>query len=681
VNEAYAMASRMALLFVFVALSAPLTVVSSGLDVTPLQKVVEMLDSALAKGKKEKHEEEVEFAKFHEWCDTVRAEKTKSIADLKDEIMQLAADIDAAKADAETLSQEIEELEAEIAKLNSDLDAATAERNKENEAYKAAHKDFSESIDAVARAIQVLKSKEGDIPQSLAQVANSKLVDANTKTVITSFLALDSDESLAAPEANAYEFQSGGVVALLKKLKLKFEDQKLTLEKEEMTAKANFEVLAQQLTDDIKADKEAVEKKTATKGKRLSDAAEAKGDKKVAETSLAEDEKTLSDTLAECKATSEDFENNQVTRAGEITAITKAIEILNSDAVAGGAEKHLPKLIQKQTAPMLAQLRSAVRDPEVANRVADFLQARAKSSGSRYLALVAARAREDPFAKIKKMIKDLIVKLMEEANAEADQHAYCETELATNKQTREIKSSEVEDLTANLEEQEALFEKLTTEISALSDSIAETKAAQSKATNIRSDEKATNKVTVADAQQAQDAVQKAIKVLKDFYSSSADLAFVQGKGALGAGLKEEMKQAALPTYRGQQDGSTGIFGMPEVVLSDFARLESETSAAEDAQQSAYDKMMDETNEDVAVKETEMNHKVDKKDKCGEDITSLKKDLKLTQEELDKALDYYSKLKAECVDTGLSYEDRKKAREEEIASLQEALKMLNGEDLA
>jgi len=279
------------------------------------------------------------------------------------------------------------------------------------------------------------------------------------------------------------------------------------------------------------------------------------------------------------------------------------------------------------------------------------------------------------------MIKDLIVKLMEEANAEADQHAYCETELATNKQTREIKTSEVEELTASLEEEEATFERLTTEITELSDAIAAIKAQQSEATKIRGEEKATNTATVADAKVAQDAVQKAIKVLKDFYASAADLSLVQGKGALGVGLKEQMREVALPTYKGNQDSSTGIFGMLEVVLSDFARLESETSATEDSQQSAYDKMMDETNEDVAVKETEMNHKTNQKDQANENIHSLKKNLKMTQDELDKALDYYAKLKAECVDTGLSYEERKKAREEEIVSLQEALKMLNGEDLA
>merc|ERR1719305_50386 len=99
---------------------------------------------------------------------------------------------------------------------------------------------------------------------------------------------------------------------------------------------------------------------------------------------------------------------------------------------------------------------------------------------------MATQAQSDPCTKIKTMIKDLIVKLMEEANAEADQHAYCQTELATNKQTREIKSEEVDELTAELESQNALFEKLTTEIAQLSDEVAEIKAQQKEATDNRS---------------------------------------------------------------------------------------------------------------------------------------------------------------------------------------------------
>ena len=47
----------------------------------------------------------------------------------------------------------------------------------------------------------------------------------------------------------------------------------------------------------------------------------------------------------------------------------------------------------------------------------------------------------------------------------------------------------------------------------------------------------------------------------------------------------------------------------------------------------------------------------------------------------KALAYYEKLKPSCVDSGVSYEDRVARRKEEIQSLQEALKILNGDDIA
>merc|ERR1719482_2442618 len=101
-------------------------------DVTPIQKVIEMMDGMLAKGKQEKHEEEVEFAKFHEWCDQVREEKTNSIAEATAQIEELAAAIDKAESDAEVLAQEIAELQAEIAKLTDEKDSATAVRKKEN---------------------------------------------------------------------------------------------------------------------------------------------------------------------------------------------------------------------------------------------------------------------------------------------------------------------------------------------------------------------------------------------------------------------------------------------------------------------------------------------------------------------------------------------------------------------
>ena len=143
-------------------------------------------------------------------------------------------------------------------------------------------------------------------------------------------------------------------------------------------------------------------------------------------------------------------------RAEEIEAIEKAIEIIGSGAVAGNADKHLPAM---ETGSSFAQLRT--RDDGNQAKVAKFLQAASDRLGSRVLSLVAQRIESDTFVKVKKMIKDLITKLMEEAAAESEHKGWCDEELSTNKQTRKEKTAGVEALHAQIDEVEASIAKLT----------------------------------------------------------------------------------------------------------------------------------------------------------------------------------------------------------------------------
>merc|ERR1719230_2315984 len=140
-----------------------------------------------------------------------------------------------------------------------------------------------------------------------------------------------------------------------------------------MTLKGNYEVLNQQLTDDIKADNAAIKKKTAMKAKRLGDAATAKGDKEATEESKAKDEGVLSDTNAECRQTSDEYEKNQVVRAGEIKALTKAIEIMSSGDVSGMGDKHLPASFLQTKSSSFAQLRSSSSGDLARQRLVEFL--------------------------------------------------------------------------------------------------------------------------------------------------------------------------------------------------------------------------------------------------------------------------------------------------------------------
>jgi hypothetical protein len=494
-------------------------------------------------------------------------------------------------------------------------------------------------------------------------VRDAAWLEPKAKAVLTAFLEMD-QEPVGPPQANAYEFQSGGVIAIMEKLRHKFQDQLLALEKEEMNAKANFEALAQELEDNIKYDTETVADKTARKAERLEFAAKCKGELDVTEKTKAQDEQILQDTLTECHAKSEEYEKNQVLRKQEIDAIRKAYDILASPEVAGNAEKYLPAaMAQTKTAASLAQLQAKDSKDVNRDRAVKYLQMKAKKTGSQYLAMMALRVSEDPFTKVKKMIKDLIVKLMEEANAEADHNAFCTSELATNKQTRENKAAEVEKLTALSERLTADITLLSEEITELADGIAQIMKEQDEATKMRAEEKATNEQTIADAKAGQGAVEQAIKVLRDFYAKAADASLIQ------------------EPYKGMQDTKGGVLGLMEVCLSDFARLETDTALDEEKAQTAYEKFMAESTQEKEVKEVTKEHKEGNKHKAEEDLRTTQKELALTQNELDKALDYFEKLKQDCIDTGLSYEERVRAREEEIQSLQEALRILQGEEIA
>merc|ERR1719263_222164 len=316
------------------------------------------------------------------------------------------------------------------------------------------------------------------------------------------------------------------------------------------------------------------------------------------------------------------------------------------------------------------QLRSSL-NTQAQDLVAQYLRAQANKLNSRVLAALAVHAKDDPFAKVKKMIKELIVRLMEEANEEAEHKGWCDTELSTNEQTRKEKTDAVETLHAEIDELESSLAKLTEDITDLTKAVAELDEAMSTATKLRTAEKAKNTEAIEDAQEAQTAVAQALTVLKEFYAKA---------GEANAFLQAEPEIFDSP-YKGMQAESGGVVGMLEVIESDFARLESDTKAGEATAQKEYDGFMTESKVDKAEKASSIEHKEAKKQDQTQALTTKKEDLEGTQKELDAALAYFDKLKPSCVDAGVSYEDRVARQKEEIESPQEALKILNGEDLA
>jgi uncharacterized protein YoxC len=644
--------------------------------VTPIQKVLTLMEDMKAKGIAAKNDEEVKFSTFNSWCTNTKKSKTDEIAAGNQKMDMLSAGIEKARVTIAKLTDRILELEEDVGRWKKDEKSATTVRDAERADFTATVTDYSESIDAVAGAINVLKKQTADKAQAaLIQVSTMKLIPAHAKKALTSFLQQDPELAYDAPEANAYENQSGGVIEMLEKLNDEFSKKKTELEKEELGAQQGFEQIMQQLADSIENAEFEINKKTKHRAEQQQSKADQEGDLAQTTADRDEDQKYLDETSALCKQKATDFVSRQELRAGEIEAISKAIEIIGSQAVAGSGDKHLPALVQIRAkhGSALAQLRSQQQSPSQ-KKMAAFLAERARKSGSRLLQELAAAATANPFGKVKKMIKDLIVKLMEEATSETEHKGFCDTELTTNKQTRDKKTADVNELNSDIEDLTATIAQLTQDIADLTAAVKELDAAMAAETKERNENKATNAQAVKDAKAAQVAVEQAMAVLKDFYAKAAEAtAFAQQPAA-------DAPETFDKPYQGMGSSGGGVVDFLEVILTDFARLESETSAAEAGEADEYKNFMFESKKDKALKENEIKLKSGTKTDKESALSDANTDLKTTQEQLDKALEYYEKLKPQCVDSGITYEERVKRREEEIVSLQEALKILAGTDL-
>jgi len=475
-----------------------------------------------------------------------------------------------------------------------------------------------------------------------------------------------------------------------------------------MNSKHAYDMVIADLTDAIENSEKEIEDKTELKHQKTEEAAQDKKQLAATVADKAENEKLLKTTETECAEKKLSFAEKQKLRTEELEAIAKAIEILSSDEVSGNAEKYLA-LTQSRVSVSVVQAGS--RNQGVRRRIHDFLAAEGSRKHSRGLTLLAEQISADPFAKVKKLIDDMITRLLQEAEEDAKHEGFCDKEMGKSKITRNKLTEDIDSLEAAIEKGKATIQTLADDTATLMQEVEDLTKSMGEATELRESEKETNKVTVKDAQAAQKAVAAATAVLKDFYEKAATAtALVQAKtpnprqwglktgvkmgtdewnaladpnfkGKVDTGHKEEM-QTFGETYEGQQDEAQyGILALLEVIQSDFANLEADTSAAEAANQKAYEEFMTESkkNKSVKAKKIEMNtsDKATAEATLQEDIA----DLKSTQDELLAAERYYKKLVPQCIDQGMTWDERVKARESEIASLKQALEILSQEDMA
>jgi hypothetical protein len=403
--------------------------------------------------------------------------------------------------------------------------------------------------------------------------------------------------------------------------------------------------------------------------------ADAEGDLEVTTKALADSKQQLATAHASCMTVAADHEATIASRKEELKAIAEAKKILQETSE--GAVSQTYSFVQvASTAGLRLQTSADLAGSEVVAMVKRL----AKKHRSAALAQLSSRiasvlkfggAQQDPFGKIKGLIRDMIAKLEKEAEEEATEKAYCDEQMAKT----EAKKSELEDdvakMTSKIDTAAAKSAQLKEEVKELEAELSALTKEQAEMDKIRQEENADYMTAKADLELGLSGVRKALGVLREYYGSAS---FVQDSK-----FDAFMQQPPKPEKHSKAGGAgTSIVGILEVVESDFAtNLAKEESEEADAQ-STYDKTTQENKVTKATKEQDVKYKTQESKSLDTTISEISSDRDAANSELAAVLEYYAKVKDRCIAKPETYEERKKRREAEIAGLKEALAVLKEE---
>merc|ERR1719359_654201 len=279
----------------------------------------------------------------------------------------------------------------------------------------------------------------------------------------------------------------------------------------------------------------------------------------------------------------------------------------------------------------------------------------------------------NPFAKIKGLISDMIVKLEKEAEEEATEKAYCDEQMAKTEAKKADLEGTIAKLSNKIDQDQARSTSLKEEVVELEAELAALAKTQSEMDSIRAEENGNFKVAQAELSQGLGGVRKALGVLRDYYGGAA--AMIQDDAKLGA----FMQQPAAPQQHSKASGAGGsIINILEVCESDFANnlAKEETEEADSAAE--YEKTTQENKVTKATKEQDAKYKAQEATALDKEITELSGDRDTSNTELSAVMEYYGKIKERCIAKPETYEERKARREAEINGLKEALSILESE---
>merc|ERR1719379_1555701 len=650
------------------------------------------------------------YEKYMCWCKTSGGDLSASIAAAEAKIGSLPSEIEASEELMVQLKAGLKKAQEDRSAAKAAMAEATAIREKDAAVFASLKAEYEANMGAIAKAVAALeKGMAGAFLQTTAASVLKKVVESQRemnedhRDTILSFLDNEQDSSYAP--------SSGEITGILKELgddmgrsladATKVEDEAIKVYTDLMAAK----------TKEVGACTDAVEAKSKKIGELGIDIVEMKEDLDDTEKAYVEDKKFLADLDKNCATKTAEYDVVVKTRAEELTALQDTIKVLNDDDALDLFKKTLPSASSSLLQVEVSNMEMRKKALNVVKRAL----AHSKHRAGFDLIALALAGRKISFAKVLKMIDDMVAMLKEEQLDDDQKKEYCLMQFDVTDDKKKSLERTMSLEAAAIEKAKEAIAMLSEEIAALEAGIKALDKSVAEATEQRKEENEDYTALMASDTAAKELLELARNRLNKFYnpklykaapkrvlSSEEDIVVSMGGtltptqppgGIAGTGVTVFAQVSAhsqhnvapppppeaMPAYTKKSGENTGVIAMLDILIGDLDKEMTEGTQGEKEAQKDYETMMADSAEKRTLDSKTLAEKAEVKAATETSLQDHETANKAATAEHMATLEYEASLHAEC-DWLLKYFDvRKEARDGEIDSLKRAKDVLSGAD--
>jgi len=672
---------------------------AADVSANPIRKVVTLLQKLVKSTEEEGKKEEDLYEKFACFCKNNGGELAKTIAESTAKVPAVQGDIQELESETQRLEQDLVDHQADRSAAKSAIDAAVAQREIEFKEFSGVSGEYKGYLAALGDAIPAISNAMagGALLQEQAGLQMKQL----RRAVSAASGITDYDRQMVSgflqgrvSDGDGYVPKSGEIVGILRTIETDFQknlDEVTEAEKKQVAVHEDLMAAKNKQVQTLSA---SVERKIQRSGNAKVEIANMKADMTQTEAALIADQKLSAELESNCGSKATEMEARKKLRAEELVALHDTIKILNQDD-ALELFKNTLSLVQLSVGRKGAGM-EALRA----------LQAVPKGRPAMDLLAMALSGKKVDFAKVHKMIDDMVGLLKQEQADDDHKVDYCRGQLQAVAAKITAATKKAEDLASSAEEAGEAIATLASEVTELQKGIADLDRSVEDEGIMRQEQNRAFENLRAQNSAAKELLQTAKHRLLKFYNpalaTEAPTVAVSEDERIANNIASQLdaspalvqvamhsafrsKARAPPTWKGdyqtQSQGSQGVVVLVERLIKDLDLEVTEAETDEKHAQQEYE----EFTMDAAVKRAADVKSVATKNKSKADFEESKVAAETEHKTKAKEMLVTSRIKAglhqECDWLTNNFDLRKVARADEVDSLTKAKAILSGADFS